>query len=158
MHVGKRQDGQKQTPVVHRTHSTTQKKRYEMPSVKSSIRSLAQATSKATFVNVPRLETPPRYDRWLRRLLVTPQNKKTVETCQKADVDHLFREQASQQFKDESELLKRAFAEVQSCQTMYGIVNTADIRGRYPRGPVKTHGSLLCLIAVSRCLRVWPKR
>ena len=85
-----------------------------MPSIKPKIRSLARVASKTFFINVPRLETPPRYNRWLKHLLAIPHNKKAVEACQKADVDHLYREQASQQFKENNELLRTAFAEGRS--------------------------------------------
>jgi hypothetical protein len=85
-----------------------------MPLIKSSIKSLGRATSKASFINVPRLETPPRYNRWLKHLLATPHNKKAAEACQEADVDHLYPEQAGQQFKKNDELLRMACVEVQS--------------------------------------------
>ena len=97
-----------------------------MPPAKPSIKSLIQATAKASFINVPRLETPPRYNRWLKHLLAIPHNKKAVEACQKADVDHLYREQASQQFKENNELLRTAFAEVRSRQTRWQTLLTRE--------------------------------
>jgi hypothetical protein len=88
-----------------------------MPSFRSGINSLGQATSKLSFIKVPRLGKPPRYDRWLKHLLATPHNKKEARTCQKADIDLFYRELAIQHFKKDDESLGLAFAEVKSLHT-----------------------------------------
>ena len=88
-----------------------------MPSVKSGINSLGQATSKLSFVKVPRLVKPPRYYRWLKHLLANPHNKKAAGACDKADVDLFYRELAIQHFKKDDESLGLAFAEVRSLHT-----------------------------------------
>ena len=71
-----------------------------------SIQAWHQVARASDVSNVPRLETSPRYYRWLRRLLVTQQDKKAVGSCNKADVNHSFHEQASQRFENDNELLE----------------------------------------------------
>ena len=88
-----------------------------MPKVKSGINSLGQVTSKLSFIKVPRIGEPPRYDRWLKHLLATPHNKKAAGACHKADVDLFYRELAIQHFKKDDESLGLAFAEVRSLHT-----------------------------------------
>lgn len=113
-----------------------------MPKVKSGINSLGQATSKLSFIKVPRLGKPPRYDRWLKHLLATPHNKKAAGACHKADVDLFYRELAIQHFKKDDESLGLAFAEVRSLHTRRETLLT---HARQTRWPVKTCGDSLSL-------------
>jgi hypothetical protein len=76
--------------------------------------SIRRATSKASFIKVPRLDTPPRFNGWLKYLLDMPRPRSSA--CQKVDVDELYRKQASQQFKKDNDLLRRAFAKVKRRQ------------------------------------------
>jgi hypothetical protein len=80
--------------------------------LKNGLKAVGQAVSKAQFVNVPLLRTPMSYTVWLTRLLNTPRNLKTAARCVKSDIDELYHQQASKQFKNQSELLKKALAEV----------------------------------------------
>ena len=82
-----------------------------MPPAKAKLKSVAQAASNARFVNIPRLSTPPSYRNWLNKLLDTHQNRKTLVTTEKLEIDGLLRRQADHQFKNDSGLLKRALAE-----------------------------------------------
>jgi hypothetical protein len=83
-----------------------------MPPAKAKLKAVAQAASVTRFVNVPRLTTPPNYGHWLNRLLDTPQNRKFLKTSEKSHVDELLRLEADRQFRNDSNLLGKALAEV----------------------------------------------
>jgi hypothetical protein len=66
---------------------------------KAKLKAVAQAASTARFVNVPRLSMPPNHKQWLDQLLRTNQNRKTLATTEKIEIDGLLRLQANHQFK-----------------------------------------------------------
>jgi hypothetical protein len=111
-----------------------------MPPAKAKLKAVAQAASNARFVNIPRLSTPPNYRNWLNKLLDTHQNRKTLVTTEKLEIDGLLRRQADQQFKNDSGLLKRALAEVRS-QDFTTLNDTNRCRRQSPR-PASTLGRM----------------
>jgi hypothetical protein len=58
------------------------------------------------------LSIPPNYKQWLDQLLRTDQNRKTLATTEKIEIDGLLRLQAKHQFKNDSNLLNKALSEV----------------------------------------------
>jgi len=63
-------------------------------------------------INIPRLQKGFSWGPFLAELLSTPQNRKAFTRCEHADVVELLRKKANEQFKNDSELLKRALAGV----------------------------------------------
>jgi hypothetical protein len=80
--------------------------------LKTGLKAVGQAVSRAQFVNVPSLGTPVNYTSWLTRLLNTSYNQRAAKRCVKSDIDELSHEQARKQFKNQNELLQKALAEV----------------------------------------------
>jgi hypothetical protein len=101
--------------------------------LKTGHKAVGQAVSRAQFVNIPLLRTP----------MNTPRNLKTAARCVKSDIDELFHEQASKQFKNQSELLKKALAEVSII--FDGILIATDTCGRPLQEPVRMPGNVLKL-------------
>lgn len=97
-----------------------------MPSIKSGINSLGQATSKLSFIKVPRIGKPPRYDRWLKHLLATPHNKEAAGTCQKADVDLFLPRTSYPAFQERRRVTKISFRK--STVSSHTMRNIADPR------------------------------
>jgi hypothetical protein len=98
-----------------------------MPPAKVKLKAVAQAASKACFINVPRLLTPPNYHNWLETLLETPQNRETFITAEKTEIDDLLRLQAGQQFKKDNNLLSKALAQVRcKVPSRVDCTNTCD--------------------------------
>jgi uncharacterized protein YlxW (UPF0749 family) len=75
--------------------------------------------------------------------LNTPRNLKTAARCVKSDIDELYHQQASKQFKNQSELLKKALAEVSV--TFDGIMIATDTYGRPLQEPVRMPENVLKL-------------
>lgn len=80
--------------------------------VKSGINAVRNISSGVQFLNVLKLTLPFHWKKYLKHLLDTHQNRKAFDRCGHADIQELLRQQANEQFKNDSELLKRALAEV----------------------------------------------
>jgi len=114
-----------------------------MPSRKPALKAMRNATSGVQFVNFPRLHIPFSWSEFLPRLLNTPQNKEAFTRCEHAEIVELLRRQADEQFKNDSERLKRAIAGVRD--TCIAVSATADSSGRSQRRAAKMYGHVLKL-------------
>ncbi|KAM0712972.1 hypothetical protein Q7P35_000423 [Cladosporium inversicolor] len=88
-----------------------------MPPLKSL--AAAATSSKACFINVPRIDGTCSYRNFLRILLREKHSKKQFLRSEKETVDHCFRLQATQHFKLDNDKLRRAIAEPDRDDSFY---------------------------------------
>lgn len=110
----------------------------KMSPAKPNLKAVMQAVSKTRLVNVPGLTKPPNYRCWLDTLFHTPQNRKVLETAEKAKIDDVVRLLADQQFKNDSKSLKMVLEQV-ICTARLKEKHSNTWDRRIPR-LVSTHG------------------